>query len=75
MTSKGVMQASLTMVAVAPDRAAPANPFSALLPSQRLAASYTAKCTAWDGLFRQSVPHQHQHSTTPSVLSDTHGCM
>ena len=66
MTSKGVMQASLTTVAVAPDSAAPEEPFSALLPSHRLAASYTAKCTARDGLFR---PHCHLSTSSAQPLS------
>lgn len=70
MTSKGVMHASLTIVAVAPDSAAPAKPVSALLPSHRLAASYTAKCTACDGLFRHSLPDQPE-SSSPVTLSQT----
>lgn len=68
MISKGVMQVSLTTVAVAPASAAPAKPFSALLPSHRLAASYTAKRTACDSLFRGQTPPQHQLSRTPLDL-------
>ena len=47
MTSKGVMQASLTIVAVAPATAAPAKLVSATVsPKPFFAASYTAKWTA-----------------------------
>ena len=51
MTSKGVMHASLTIVAVAPASAAPRKLVSATVsPKPFFAASYTAKCTACAGL-------------------------
>ena len=57
MTSKGVMQASLTTVAVAPAAAAPAKLVSATVsPNPFFAASYTAKCTACAGLQSKSAP-------------------
>ena len=56
MTSKGVMHASLTIVAVAPASAAPRKLVSATVsPKPFFAASYTAKCTACAGLQVESA--------------------